>query len=115
MFEREVAYIGRDDPIEWRLSDADGDPLPPSFYATITRVTLVVGNTTLDTTDPQLPPDWCDWSAGLLRMTLGGTGLAPGRHRVRLIVYTSSHPDGLEDWRDIPWIVVRKTGTQTGA
>ncbi len=107
--DTEIYYLGRDDVLEWRLHGEAG-PFPESFYQGITRCVLHIGDAaTLDSRDNPLAITWGTGNSLQLRLK-HAKNLTPGRHQARLIVYTWAEPDGLEDWRQLPWIVVRESG-----
>ena len=101
--ETEVYYVGRRDPLTWALT-TDGGDLPSTFYLTVTRVVLFVGEVKIDTDENAEAINWKD---GHLAIHLD---LAPpipaGRHETRLIVYTQFNDKGGEDWRFVPMIRV---------
>ncbi len=104
--EAEIYHLGRDDALEWRLQGEDG-AFPPEFYLSITRVVLKIGASgVLDSRDNPMAIVWGTGESLQLRLK-HASGLVAGRHRSGLIVYTYPEPDGLEDWRHLPWIVVK--------
>lgn len=104
--DSETYHLGRDDALEWRLLGEDG-AFPKEFYLSITRVVLKIGDdAVLDSRDNPLAIMWGTGESLQMRLK-HATGLTTGRHRTRLIIYTYPEPDGLEDWRHLPWIVVK--------
>ena len=96
---KEVVYQGHDNLITFQLQDdhVTPDELGPAELGGVTRMTLEFDDTTIPTVDSDSHAGVFDWSAGngYVDIRLGGQGLPEGSHRVTLIVYDNSNPNGI--------------------
>lgn len=101
MSDPEVVYLSRDNSIDLVLL-SNGSPVALSG---ITRVVLVLGATTLDSSvagfgsgqafDATVNGNYEGAAVDVLRMKLGGLAVPAGSYRGRLVTYDSDHPNGL--------------------
>jgi len=87
----EVCYIGHDNTIDLLLK-ADGAAVDLS---SVTRMTLEVDSTTIDS---ETSPDAFDWDTGTtgkVILALGDEELTAGRHTATLVVYDPTNADGI--------------------
>lgn len=86
----ERVFLGRDNPVQVQfLQGAD-----PFDSSPITRTVVSQGADNV-LADSDQSPGLLSWSGDILTLKLGNAGIAAGRYRVRVIVYTATYPDGL--------------------
>lgn len=101
----ERIYLTRGNSINITL-DADGTAVDLS---SVTRMTLAVGSTTLDSAIHSGVFDWTTSGAsGILILTLGAQTIAAGDYEAQLTVYDATYTTGLV-WGEIPLTVVAAT------
>lgn len=105
---RELIYSGRDNTIDLVLT---ADKVPVDLAA-VTRVTVAVGATTVDSA---LNPSAFQWPVSrtlngkpvtAMLLKFGAVGLTAGDYRGRLTVYDIDHPNGLVWTETLPLTVV---------
>lgn len=96
----EIVYLDHDNTIDLILKKR----VPPTKVAAaedlspVTRITLTIGGTLIDSDDVGTPITWTDSSqeTGEVHFDLGGYDLVVGHHiDCPIIVYDTSHTDGL--------------------
>jgi len=96
---KEVVYQGHDNLITFQLQDdsAEAGTLAPTELGGVTKMALEFEDTTITTIASDTSPDVFDWSAGngFVDLKLGGAGIPEGTHRVTLIVFDNSNPNGI--------------------
>lgn len=106
----ERIYLTRGNSINITM-DADGTAVDLS---SVTRMTLAVGSTTLDSATAPTAFDWTTSGAdGILILTLGAQTIAAGDYEAQLTVYDPTYPTGLV-WGEIPLTVVATTTPAAG-
>ena len=87
----EIVYDGHDNTIDLLLK-ADGTA---QDLSEVTRMTLEVGSTTVDSDESGSAFDWAPGMTGKLILALGDEDLTAGTYRAILTVYDPSNTDGI--------------------
>jgi len=94
---RKIVYLDRDNTIKLRLT-SDGAAVDLS---SITKMELLVGDTTISSVSSPDAFDWSDHGADTdaddrqLVLALGDESIAAGSYDAALIVYDGDNPDGI--------------------
>ena len=87
----EIVYNGHDNTIDLLLK-ADG---VAEDLSSVTRMTLEVAGSTIDSDVSGAAFDWATGVTGKLILALGDEGLTAGSYRATLTVYDSTNTDGI--------------------
>ena len=87
----EIVYDGHDNTIDLLLK-ADG---VAQDLSSVTRMTLEVGSSIVDSAVSGSAFDWAPGVTGKLILVLGDEGLTAGSYRATLTVYDSTNTDGI--------------------
>jgi len=94
----ETVYIGRDNEISILLKarEVDSADATEQDISASTRMTLKVGNLTIDSNTYPSAFDWAtDGASGILYLDIGSVaGLKKGLFRARLTIYDLTYPNG---------------------
>ena len=96
----EIVYLGHDNTVDLLLK-ADGEAVDLS---SVTRMTLDVDGTTIDSDVSGDAFDWDTGTTGKVVLALGDEELSNGRYTARLVVYDPSNEDGIV-WGDFKLVV----------
>jgi len=96
----EIVYLGHDNTVDLLLK-ADGEAVDLS---SVTRMTLDVDGTTIDSDESGDAFDWSGETTGKVVLALGAEELSNGRYTATLTVYDPSNTNGIV-WGDFKLVV----------